>query len=234
MLSKLYITDKTRQVDWKSLSSQSNKDYRLSAQHFREILDKLKDQKHTSSTKKMYYGVWKNFNKFIVRLDQIPENWEEKIALYCAYLIEDCKVQSCTLKSYVSAIKSVLSEDGHTWKFEKVLLAALVKACKLRNDTLKNRLPIKRNLLEVLLIQLENHFRKENQVYLEILYKTAFILAYYGLFRIGELTESPHVILARNVFKAQENNKFMLVLYSSKTHTKADRPQKIKNQPNHV
>ena len=36
------------------------------------------------------------------------------------------------------------------------------------------------------------------QEYLQILYKTMFSAAYYGLWRIGELTDGPHHILVNN------------------------------------
>ena len=54
-----------------------------------------------------------------------------------------------------------------------------------------------------------------------------FALGYYGLFRVGELTESQHVIKAANVHIAQNKNKIMVILYSSKTHGQANWPQKV-------
>ena len=60
------------------------------------------------------------------------------------------------------------------------------------NDQIQTRLPIHRNLLEILLFELERIYT--DQPYLEILYKDLFILAYYGLFRVGELTQGPHTI----------------------------------------
>ena len=46
--------------------------------------------------------------------------------------------------------------------------------------------------------------------------------------RIGEVTYSPHVLKARNVHLATHKDKLLLLLYSSKTHDKGSRPQKIK------
>ena len=45
--------------------------------------------------------------------------------------------------------------------------------------------------------------------------------------RVGELTESPHVLKARNVHIATNKDKLLLILYSSKTHDKSTRPQNI-------
>ena len=74
----------------------------------------------------------------------------------------------------------------------------------------------------------------DKQPYLEILYKTMFALSFYGLLRIGEVTFSEHSILAKNVHIAINKRKIMLVLYSSKTHSKESRPQKVKIEANSV
>ena len=44
----------------------------------------------------------------------------------------------------------------------------------------------------------------------------------------GEITGSPHVVKAKDVYIANNKNKICLVLFSSKTHSKASRPQEIK------
>ena len=46
--------------------------------------------------------------------------------------------------------------------------------------------------------------------------------------RVGELTASQHVVKAKNVHMATNKNKLLLVLYSSKTHSTANRPQRIR------
>ena len=65
-------------------------------------------------------------------------------------------------------------------------------------------------------------------MYLVILYKAILAMAYYGLFRIGELTMSPHVIRVKEVHLATNKRKMLFVLRSSKTHSKANLPQTIK------
>ena len=59
--------------------------------------------------------------------------------------------------------------DGYHWTDEKVLLGTLMKACQIMNDQIQTRLPIHRNLLEILLFELERIYT--DQPYLEILYK---------------------------------------------------------------
>ena len=189
------------------------------------ILQRLKSQTTRNTTTKNYHTIWKGFNKFILRLDKIPETWEGRLCLYGAFLVEK-GIQSSTLKSYFSAIKKVLVLDGYKFSEEQCLLNSLSKACHLQNDQLRFRLPICHSLLEIILFELERMF--PTQYYLEILYKTIIIIAYYGLFRIGELAMSQHSVRACNVNAGKNKNKILIVLYSSKTHLPGTQPQKIK------
>ena len=192
----------------------------------KSILEKLRQRTKRCTTEANYFGIWRNFNSFVIKLDRKPKLWEDRICLYMAYLINK-GLQSATIKSYYSAIKCVLREDNYLVDDNKVLLTSLSKACRIKNDKVQTRLPIRKNLLEMLLFEVERRFGG-NQPYLETLYKTLFLLAYYGLFRIGELTLSPHVVKAANVHIGQNKDKMLFVLYSSKTHGRESRPQKIK------
>ena len=66
------------------------------------------------------------------------------------------------------------------------------------------------------------------------MYKAMFAIAYYGLMRVGKLTADlgagrlSHAVKAKNVHVAGNKRKMMIMLYSSKTHGKESRPQKIK------
>ena len=73
-------------------------------------------------------------------------------------------------------------------------------------------------------------FLENNQEYLALLYCTMFASAYYGLFRVGELTEAPggHAMKAEDVQIAVNKDKIMFLLRSSKTHFKGDVPQLVK------
>ena len=59
------------------------------------------------------------------------------------------------------------------------------------------------------------------------MYKALFALGYYGLMRVGKLTESPHTVKAANIHMATNKKKILIMLYSSKTHGMCDRPQTI-------
>ena len=117
-------------------------------------------------------------------------------------------------------------DDGYELNMHSLLLHSLSKACKLQNDRVHVRHPIKTGLLEMLLFEMERIFHK--QYYLETLYKTIFLLGYYSLLRIREMAYSPHVLRAKNMNIGKNKNKLLLVLYSSKTHHLELRPQQIK------
>ena len=191
-----------------------------------EILEQLQHGNLKESTRKVYHGVWTKFNKFIIRLDYIPESWEFRTYLFCAYLIWEEELKSSTVKSYISAIKDVLKKDGYPWNDRTFVLNAITKTCKAKNDIVKNRLPINKNLLETVIFEAKRTFSE--QYYLEIMYSTAFLISYYGLFRIGEITDSQHAIKAINVHKGNNKNKILIFLYSSKTHGRESRPQEVK------
>ena len=110
------------------------------------ILERLKLRTKRVSTELNYFGIWRKFKDFIIKLDKKPEFWEDRISLYAAYLV-DKGVQSSTLRSYYSAIKSVLKDDGYVVNEDKVLLNTLAKACRLVNDHVITRLPIRIRLL---------------------------------------------------------------------------------------
>ena len=132
------------------------------------------------------------------------------------------------VKSYISAIKAVLFNGGIKVQNDQILLTALTQACKQCNDHICIKLPISRDILRLLLNAVDDIFGTDNQQpYLQVLYKAMFSTAYFGLFRIGEITQSPHVLKAIDVHTGV-NKKMMFVLHSSKTHNKGMKPQIIK------
>ena len=122
-----------------------------------------------------------------------PDTWEDRVTLFVGYKI-DQGMQSNAVKSYVSAIKKTLITVGYSWDDKKVMLGALTSACKLVNDRIRTRLPINCNLLELILFELQRVFHKNRQQYIQLLYKTMFALAHYGLMRGSEITNSEHVL----------------------------------------
>ena len=170
-------------------------------------------------------SIWRNFNNFLIKLEQKPKLWEEHVAWFAAYLVND-GIQSSTLKSYISAIKAILKCDKYKWNDNYLELSSITRACKIENDEVKTRLPISKGLLELILFELQRYFN--SQPYLETLYQAMILIAYYRLMRVGEITQSTHNLLAKNIHIGSNKDKILLVLYSSKTHNKNSAPQEIK------
>ena len=193
------------------------------------IVEKLVAKQTRKSTIDTYLRIWHNFNKFVLNLDVIPKSWEQRATLYVTFLIEHGR-QSSSIKSYISAIKKLLMIGGYKWQDDQLMLSSLTKACRLENDRVYVCFPIQCSLLELMLFEVGRIYH--DQAYLQKLYKAVFALSYYVMMRIGEITESPHVLLARNVHIATNKDKMLLILYSSKTHGLNSRPQKIKIMSN--
>ena len=189
------------------------------------IMEELKYNRNRASTRKNYLAIWRKFNKFLIRIDHKPKYWEDRVALFVAYLAQSHR-KSTTVRSYISAIKSILRDDGYVWDDNKAQLNVLTRGCKLINDKVKTRLPIQIRLLDLMIFETERMY--SSQMYLMRLYKAMLVFGYYGLLRVGEMTLSEHTIKAANVHIGSNKWKILIVLYTSKTHGLNNRPQKIK------
>ena len=193
-------------------------------------MERLKQQQHRDSTRKNYYAIWRQFNKFFIRLDIKPQCWEDRLSLFVAYLIENQR-QASTVHCYISAIKAILRTNDIRISEDQYLLSAMTKACKLKNNSVKTRLPIHKAMLSILLKMAENYFLARGQPFLATLYQTLFLTAYFGLFRISELTSGTtgsHPVFARDVHTGENKKKFLFILCSSKTHCRSMPPQMVK------
>ena len=94
-----------------SKSSSNSTSSTISTSAVQAIIAKLKRDRVCESTKRNYYSVWKTFNEFFVRLDHKPNNWEDQLVLFVGHLVSENK-NSQTIRSYISAIKNVLADDG--------------------------------------------------------------------------------------------------------------------------
>ena len=188
-------------------------------------MDSLKNEQHGGSTKKSYRSVWKSFNCFLIRLDVKPTSWEDRLALYVGHLVSTQK-QSSTVRSYISAIKAVLSMNSIKLNPDEYLLSSLTKACRMVNDKVRTRCPIRKSLLTTMIVQLWEKF--DQQPFLCALYSALFSTAYFGLFRVGEIAKSPHVVKACDVQIGTNKKKILFILRSSKMHGENVLPQKIK------
>ena len=220
----LIAENKRRSRETSSTSSKSSK---ISIDEINAVIEDMRNRRHRGTTKITYMNIWRAFNKFLIRLDRRPPSWEERLTLYVGYLIGK-GAQSCTIRTYVSAIRSKLADDDYELKERKLLFSALTQACCLVNDVIKTRLPIQKGLLHLILSELDKIYDVErNQAYLALVFKCIIIIAYYGLLRISELV-GIHAVKAKDVYCSWEDQKIKLVLYTSKTHGRNRRPQEIK------
>ena len=81
-------------------------------------------------------------------------------------------------------------------------------------------------MLKLILDSIANQY--EAQVYLKTLYSALVTSAYYGLLHIGEVSASPHVLLAKNVHVGVNKNKTLFIFMTSETHNEGDKPQMVK------
>ena len=158
-------------------------------------------------------------------MDIKSNDWGDRIVLFTAFLV-DCELKSTTVKTYISAIKGVLAEDGIMVNPDNFLLTSLTRACRLINDKVIHRFPIYKELLHEIVDGIETLYSE--QPYLTILYKAMMFATYYGLLRAGEVAAGPHVLLAKDVFIGKNKKKFLFILWSSKTHGHGSKPQRIK------
>ena len=150
------------------------------------------------------------------------------MTLFVGYLV-DTKKKSTTIRSYISAIKTVLLSENIKLKEDKYLINSLIQGCRYVNDIMMPRLPIKKHLLRIILDTTYSIFTiVNNQPYLSYLYRAMFSTAYYGLFRVGELAKGEHLVLVQDIYIATNKNKILFILRTLKTHWKDNRPQQIK------
>ena len=77
----------------------------------------------------------------------------------------------------------------------------------------------------MILFEIERNYGQ--QPYLKHLYKVLIVTTYFGLFRIGEVTFSDHVVKVSDVHVGTNKKKLLFILRSSKTHGKGSKPQQI-------
>ena len=190
-------------------------------------MDRLRNEKHQSMTRKNYYTIWKLFNKFILKLDKKPTTWEDRLSLFVGYLVNN-RNKSTMIRSYVSAIKSVLADVDVKITEDSYLLVSLTRACKLINNKIHIRLPIYRDMLHIIVTDVQHHMAMKGQIYLSILYPAIFSASYYGLLRVSEVAAKTHPILVHDSHIATNKKKILFILRTSKTHSKSSRPQEVK------
>ena len=183
----LFVGTSRRKKKSRSVSSTSSS---ISTDYLKELQERLSFHTTQPSTEENCLSIWRHFNEFIISLDRKPPTWEDKLALFLMYLTKEER-NSQTLKSYISAVRNILLKDG-VELYNSFKLRCLVKACKVKNDVLDVRLPIQRNLMEMIQDKIQVYFGCRGQIYLAHLYRAIISTGYYGMLRVGELTSGAH------------------------------------------
>ena len=80
----------------------------------------------------------------------------------------------------------------------------------------------------MLIQSIDDYFASNPQPDLTWLYHALFSAADFGLFRIGEVVHSDHIIKAKNVYIWRNKDKLIFVLFTSKSHCKNAKLQIVK------
>lgn len=197
---------------------------------FWRIVDRIKNHKYQESTRLAYHNQWVACNQFLLRFNNLPEDWGDRLVLYAAALAEDGKAPA-TIKTYISGIRQVLLLDKVQFTDRSFELKAIVRASKLENNKIYVRMPITKQILKGVLKQLA--IRYDQQPYLQAMYRAMCVAAYYGMLRIGEITGGKHSLKAQHVIRTRQKiggkvvTGVRLYLRSSKTHGIGDYPQAV-------
>ena len=93
-------------------------------------------------------------------------------------------------------------------------------------------MPLQKGMIRIIINNIHDfYYVEKSQPYLALLFKAMILTGYYGLFRVGELTESQHVIRKGDVKKAKNKQKILIVLRSSKTHSINKASQMVNIRP---
>ena len=94
------------------------------------------------------------------------------------------KKKLTTIRSYISAIKAVLWEEGIELNENRSILNSLTRACHIRNDKIRIKLPIKKPMLQLLMKSLIKTY--PGQPYLVTLYRAMLATIYFGSLELGK------------------------------------------------
>ena len=83
-------------------------------------------------------------------------------------------------------------------------------------------------MLSVVIKHIMSSYFNNGQPYVGLLFSTIFLTMFFGLLRITEIADGPHVVKARDVHIGENKRKMLLILHSSKMHGPGMHPQMIK------
>ena len=142
----------------------------------------------TEGSRKTYQRAWSTYVDFSTEFCKsgaslLPVS-VNNLALFISYL-SSRKFASSTISTYVSALSYVHKLANFPEPTKQFLVQKILAAHSKLNSSPDVRLPITRSVLQRLVLAL-NH--TNSSAYQRLLYQTMFVVAFYGFFRVGELT----------------------------------------------
>jgi len=182
--------------------------------------NRLIEGAYAKNTLKSYETGLTAFDKFRT-LQKINISWPPRldtIVQFIAYLSLK-GLSANTAKSYLLAIGYKCKMSGFSDVNQNFIVQKVLEGMKRLNMKADTRLPITENILSSIILRLPGSCRN---AYETKLFKAAFTLAFWGLFRVGEITVSKgndinHVISANDVHVDVELSKVVVFLRYSKT-----------------
>ena len=77
---------------------------------YERLLETLCTKRNKGSTEHNYHQIWIQFNKFLIKLNRMPNTWEDRLIIYFTSLVQVGQA-SQTISSYISTIKAVLNKE---------------------------------------------------------------------------------------------------------------------------
>lgn len=160
------------------------------------------------------------FDQFL-SLQKIGKYWPPKletIVQFISYLSLK-GLSPNTAKLYIVALGYKCKIQGFNDTTQNFLVHKMLEGFKRLKHKPDSRLPITKDILFKLILKLPGVC---HNVYETKLYKAAFTLAFWGLFRVGEITKTKdkdvnHILAINDIKINKNNNTFTVVLRYSKT-----------------
>ena len=143
------------------------------------------DASISANTRAVYLPALKNFKDFRI-LTKLPDKWpvpSNHILLFIAYHSGKGSAAS-TVSSYISGISYVHKLRQWTDPAELFIVRKALEGLRRLNRTKDHRAPISEELLVKICGALNQVCYSEYETFL---FRSVFTLAFYGLFRVGEL-----------------------------------------------
>ena len=166
-----------------------------------------------SNTHKAYSRGWELFQVFLQCYNISMHNLQEQHMLEFISFLSLSNFAASTIQLYLLGVKHHLKLRGINNYEANFLLCMVVKGVSATGNKSDIRLPISLKLLHemwgAILFIVDSKFDV-------IMYRSLLSFTFHGLFKPGEVTYSPHVIKAENVYFVEDQ--LQVHLKSSKSH----------------